>query len=198
MALHHLMPRLLKADDEDRVYFQVLGQRGEFVAGDADLPVPLDAPGVGAEVQYRDDVMRDESVRVAYLWLPAMGTDDGGPLVQIAETLELSAIICWTDSGSTAIRVARERPKPPVVAITPKMGTGRKLSLVWGVHCVVAEDAHDQDDMVERAGTIAFRDGFANAGQRVIIVAGMPLRIPGTTNMLRIASVEGPEGKGKA
>jgi pyruvate kinase len=108
---------------------------------------------------------------------------------QIAETLELSAIICWTSSGSTAIRVARERPKPPVVAITPNLATGRKLSVVWGVHCVVAEDAHDQDDMVDRAGSIAFRDGFANAGQRVIIVAGVPLGIPGTTNMVRIANV---------
>ena len=104
-------------------------------------------------------------------------------------TLDLSAIICWTDSGSTAIRVARERPKPPVVAITPNIATGRKLAAVWGVHCVVAEDARDQDDMVDRAGSIAFRDGFAKAGQRVIIVAGVPLGIPGTTNMVRIASV---------
>ena len=108
---------------------------------------------------------------------------------QIAETLDLSAIICWTSSGSTALRVARERPKPPVVAITPNLATGRKLSLVWGVHCVVAEDAKDQDDMVNRAGRIAFRDGFARAGQRVIIVAGVPLGTPGTTNMVRIASV---------
>jgi pyruvate kinase len=112
---------------------------------------------------------------------------------QIAETLELSAIICWTSSGSTAIRVARERPKPPVVAITPSLATGRKLSLVWGVHCVVAEDAHDQDDMVDRANRIAFRDGFAKAGQRVIIVAGVPLGTPGATNMVRIAYV-GPDG----
>jgi pyruvate kinase len=115
---------------------------------------------------------------------------------QIAETLELSAIICWTSSGSTAIRVARERPKPPVVAITPNLVTGRKLSVVWGVHCVVAEDAHDQDDMVDRAGSIAFRDGFAKAGQRVIVVAGVPLGIAGTTNMVRIANVE-PEGEAK-
>ena len=87
------------------------------------------------------------------------------------------------------MRVARERPKPPVVAITPNLSTGRKLSAVWGVHCVVAEDAKDQDDMVSRAGRIAFRDGFAKAGQRVIIVAGIPLGTPGTTNMVRIASV---------
>jgi pyruvate kinase len=108
---------------------------------------------------------------------------------QIAETLELSAIVCWTSSGSTGLRVARERPGPPIVAISPNLQTGRKLSLVWGVHCIVAEDAHDQDDMVERACRLAFRDGFAKAGQRVIIVAGVPLGTPGATNMLRIAFV---------
>ena len=111
---------------------------------------------------------------------------------QIAETLDLPALICWTSSGSTAARVARERPKAPIVAITPNITAGRRLAVVWGVHCVVADDARDQDDMVSRAGQIAFRDGFVRAGQRVIIVAGVPLGIPGTTNMVRIASV-GPE-----
>jgi pyruvate kinase len=108
---------------------------------------------------------------------------------QIADTLELSAIICWTSSGSTGLRVARERPSSPIVAISPKISTGRRLSLVWGVHCIVAEDAHDLDDMVERACRLAFKDGLAKAGQRVIIVAGVPLGTPGATNMLRIAFV---------
>ena len=114
---------------------------------------------------------------------------------QIAETLDLSAVICWTFSGSTAFRVARERPMPPVVAISPNIATGRRLSLVWGVHCVVAEDAHDQDDMVVRASRIAFSDGFAKAGRRVIIVAGVPLGTPGATNMLRIAFVGAEQGE---
>ena len=108
---------------------------------------------------------------------------------QVAETLDLAAIVCWTSSGATGMRVSRERPKPPIVAISPMVSTGRKLSLVWGVHCVVAEDARDQDDMVERACQIAFREGFAKAGQRVIIVAGVPLGTPGATNMIRIAFV---------
>jgi pyruvate kinase len=112
---------------------------------------------------------------------------------QIAETLDLSAIICWTFSGSTGLRVARERPEPPIVAISPNVAAARKLSLAWGVHCVVAEDAHDQDDMVERACRIAFKDGFAKAGRRVIIVAGVPLGTPGATNMLRIAFVGGDQ-----
>ena len=79
---------------------------------------------------------------------------------QIADTLDLSAIICWTSSGSTGLRVARERPQASIVAITPNLATGRKLSVAWGIHCVVAEDAHDQDDMVERACRIAFQDGI--------------------------------------
>src|SRR5262249_61944221 len=78
---------------------------------------------------------------------------------RIAETLELSAVVCWTSSGSTGLRVARERPKSPIVAISPRVSTGRRLSLVWGVHCIVAEDAHDLDDMVERACRLACGDG---------------------------------------
>jgi len=108
---------------------------------------------------------------------------------QIAETLELSAIICWTSSGATGLRVARERPNVPIVAISPNVSTGRKLSVAWGIHCIVAEDARDQDDMVNSACRLAFKDGFAKAGRRVIIVAGVPLGTPGATNMLRIAFV---------
>ena len=108
---------------------------------------------------------------------------------QIAETLELSAVICWTSSGATALRVARERPKSPIVAISPKLSTCRRLALIWGVHSILAEDVRDLDDMVDRACRLAFRDGFARTGQRVIIVAGVPLGTPGATNMLRIAFV---------
>jgi pyruvate kinase len=107
----------------------------------------------------------------------------------IADTLDLAAVICWTSSGSTGMRMARERPRPPIVALSPNIATGRRLAVVWGVHCVVTEDAHDQDDMVDRACRIAFKEGFAKAGQRVIVVAGVPLGTPGATNMLRIAYV---------
>jgi pyruvate kinase len=113
---------------------------------------------------------------------------------QIAETLDLSAIVCWTSSGSTGLRVSRERPQVPIVAISPNLATGRKLSVAWGIHCVVAEDARDQDDMVERACRLAFKDGIAKAGRRVIIVAGVPLGTPGATNMIRIAFVGAEAG----
>ncbi len=111
---------------------------------------------------------------------------------QVAETLDLAAIVCWTSSGSTGSRVSRERPLCPIIAISPIVAAGRKLSVVWGIHCVIAEDARDQDDMVERACRLAFKEGFAKAGQRVIIVAGVPLGTPGATNMMRVAFVGDP------
>ena len=108
---------------------------------------------------------------------------------EIAETLNLAAIICYTASGTTGIRAARERPARPIVTLSPVIRTARRLALVWGLHCVVTEDASDLDDMVDRACRIAVEEDFAAPGDRVIITAGVPLRTPGSTNMLRIAFV---------
>ncbi len=114
---------------------------------------------------------------------------------QIAETLQLSAIVCYTASGTTGLRAARERPNIPILTLSPVPGTARRLTLVWGLHCVVTPDATDLDQMVNKACHIAFDEGFAKPGDRVIVSAGVPLRTPGTTNMLRIAYV-GSNGKG--
>jgi pyruvate kinase len=105
----------------------------------------------------------------------------------VAETLDLKAIVAWTSSGSTAFRIARERPKSPILALTPNPITARRLALVWGVHAVVTKDAHDIDDMALRGCKFANRERFASEGDRVIIVAGVPFGTPGATNMLRIA-----------
>ena len=107
----------------------------------------------------------------------------------ISETLKLSAIVCYTGSGSTGLRMSRERPDTPIIALTPIATTARRLALAWGLHCVLTEDAADLDDMVTRATGIAQREGFADSGQRIIITAGLPLGTPGATNMLRIAYV---------
>ena len=108
---------------------------------------------------------------------------------QIAETLKLSAMITYTGSGTTGLRAARERPQIPMITLTPKVNTARRLAIVWGLHCVVTEDATDLDDMVNRACRIAFTEGFSKAGDRLIISAGIPFGTPGSTNMLRIAYV---------
>jgi pyruvate kinase len=110
----------------------------------------------------------------------------------VAETLQVAAIVCYTGSGSTGLRVARERPEVPIIALTPRPETGRRLAVVWGLHCVLTEDARDLDDMVLRACRIAVEEGFAKVGDRIVITAGVPLRTPGKTNMLRIATIRGP------
>jgi pyruvate kinase len=108
---------------------------------------------------------------------------------EIADTLHLKAITAWTSSGSTALRLARERPNSTVIALTPNRGTARRLTLVWGVHAVVTKDASDADDMAFRACKFAVREGFAAVGDRVIVVAGVPFGTPGATNMVRIAFI---------
>jgi len=108
---------------------------------------------------------------------------------QIADTLNLKTVAAWTFSGSTAFRIARERPNSTVIALTPSIDTARRLALVWGVHSIRTKDASDIDDMAFRACKFAVREGFSTVGDRVIIVAGMPFGTPGATNMVRIAFV---------
>jgi len=107
-----------------------------------------------------------------------------------AETLDLKAIVAWTSSGATAFRIARERPEAPVLALTPNRETACRLALVWGVHAVVTKDAHDVDDMAKRACKLAGREGFAEAQDRILIVAGVPFGTPGATNMIKIAVLD--------
>ncbi len=112
---------------------------------------------------------------------------------QIAETLHLAAICCYTSSGATAIRAARERPETPIIALSPVLSTARRLSLVWGLHCVAGPEPDTLEDMIHNACRVALREGFAKADERIIVTAGVPLGRPGATNMLRVAFVE--EGK---
>ncbi|MBS0470484.1 MAG: pyruvate kinase [Proteobacteria bacterium] len=108
---------------------------------------------------------------------------------QITHTVHAKAVVCWTKSGSTGLRAARERPEAPIVVLTPLIETARRLALGWGLHCVPTEDAHDLDDVTDRAARIAWQEGFARPGDRVVVTAGVPLGTPGSTNLLRVAFV---------
>ncbi len=108
---------------------------------------------------------------------------------QIAETIDLKAIVAWTLSGSTALRIARERPQVPILLMTTSINTARRMSLLWGAHCLVGEDLHDVAEMAEKGAAAALNEGFARPGQRIILVAGVPFGTPGSTNMIRIAFV---------
>ena len=110
---------------------------------------------------------------------------------EVTHTIHARAIVSWTKSGSTGLRAARERPEAPIIALTPSEDTARRLCLAWGLHCVLTEDAHDLDDVVDRAADIAYAEGFAKSGERIVITAGVPLGTPGATNLLRVAFVGG-------
>ncbi|MCX7356228.1 MAG: pyruvate kinase [Alphaproteobacteria bacterium] len=110
---------------------------------------------------------------------------------QVAHTVSASAIATYTNSGSTTLRAARERPSVPILSLTPSIGTARRLTLAWGVHGVVTPDVTSVEEMVERATTSASTEGFGGAGDRVVITAGMPFGTPGATNLLRIAWIDG-------
>ncbi len=111
-------------------------------------------------------------------------------LRQTAALLPVAAMVTYTRSGYTSLRAARERPEAPVLSITPERSVARRLALVWGVHSVhVGDGVDDVPDMVERAAAVARDEGFAVAGDTVVIAAGLPFGTAGTTNLLHIARV---------
>ncbi len=114
----------------------------------------------------------------------------------IAATVGAQAIICFTLSGSTARRVARERPSVPLLVLTPKSETARRLGLLWGVHAVQTRDVASFEEMVAKAKRMALRHGLAAGGDRVIVMAGVPFGTPGSTNVLHVVRLTGDELKG--
>ncbi|MDE2582562.1 MAG: pyruvate kinase [Rhodospirillales bacterium] len=109
---------------------------------------------------------------------------------QVGHTTGAAAIVAFTASGATALRVARERPDSAIIGLTPHAITARRLAVVWGVHAVVSPDAHSLSDAVARAIRIAESEGFAGAGAEIVVAAGVPFGHSGTTNTLRVATVQ--------
>jgi pyruvate kinase len=106
---------------------------------------------------------------------------------QVAATIDARAIVTFTSSGSTTLRVARQRPTVPILCLTADIAVARRLALAWGAHCVETDDIATFSDMVKCGCHIARADELAAAGERLVICAGVPFGTPGTTNILRIA-----------
>lgn len=106
---------------------------------------------------------------------------------EVASTMRAAAIVTYTTTGSTALRAARERPDRPILALMSRVDTARRLALLWGLHCIVCEDAKDIDEMAERACKYAIETEIGQAGSSLVITAGVPFGTPGATNLLRIA-----------
>jgi pyruvate kinase len=108
----------------------------------------------------------------------------------MAEVLDAAAVVAYTTTGSTALRLSRERPRCGVIGMTPLIETARRLCLAWGVRSVVTEDAHDIEDMVTKAEACVRELGAAEPDDRIVITAGVPFGRPGKTNMIRIVRLE--------
>jgi pyruvate kinase len=108
----------------------------------------------------------------------------------LAKEVKAAAIVTPTESGSTSQWVSRLRPRQPILALSRHLSTIKRLNLCWGVYPVLVPDWKDTDDMLERAKRIPKELGIAKEGDRIVIIAGVPISIPGTTNLIKVETVE--------
>ncbi|GAA4714183.1 pyruvate kinase [Sphingomonas lutea] len=112
---------------------------------------------------------------------------------QIVDTIDVRTMVCFTSSGSTARRIARERSKVPLLAMSPSQSTARRLGLLWGVHAVHTRDIGSFEEMVEKAKRMALRHKLADGGDRLVLMAGVPFGTAGSTNVLHVVRLTGDE-----
>ncbi len=108
----------------------------------------------------------------------------------LARDAEAKVIVTPTESGSTARWVSRLRPLQPILALSRHSSTVRRLTLCWGVYPMLVSDWKDTDDMLERAKEIPKELGWVSPGDKIVIIAGVPISIPGTTNLIKVEIVE--------
>ena len=116
-----------------------------------------------------------------------------GSARQIASTVSAAAMVCFTSSGSTARRIARERPPVPTLAMSASMITARRMGLIWGVHAVHTRDVSSFEEMVEKGKRMALRHQIAVGGDRIVLMAGIPFGTAGSTNVIHVARLIGDE-----
>lgn len=108
----------------------------------------------------------------------------------IAEQLEAAAILAYTTSGSTAQRVAKYRPRAPILAVTPQDSVRRKLALYWGIYPYKVTEYATVEEVFEQGAQLAVKLGLAKSGDLIVVTAGVPLRVPGSTNMLKVQKID--------
>ncbi|WP_405120991.1 pyruvate kinase [Pseudomonas leptonychotis] len=108
---------------------------------------------------------------------------------RISTILPVAALINYTESGNSSLRASRERPKSPILSLTPSLNTARRLSVAWGVYSVVNERLSKVEDVTRIALQVARTSGLAETGDTVVITAGEPFGQPGSTNSLRIETL---------
>ena len=109
---------------------------------------------------------------------------------EVAETTNIKVICCFTHTGTTAALTSRERPRVPIIALTPKIAIARRIALNWGLHCIVTEEVNRFKMAVVNAAKAARKYGFAKNQDKIIVIAGVPFNVSGTTNILRVAPAD--------
>ena len=115
----------------------------------------------------------------------------------VADTVAVRAITVFTTSGSTARRVARERPNVPMLVLTPSANTARRVCLLWGAHAVATRDIGSFEEMIAKGRRMVLRHGFGTGGDKIIALAGVPFGTPGATNLLHVVTLTGQELDGR-
>ncbi|MGZ2412575.1 pyruvate kinase [Sphingomonas sp. F9_3S_D5_B_2] len=116
-----------------------------------------------------------------------------GSARQIASTVSATAMVCYSSSGATARRIARERPPVPLLAMSASITTARRLGLLWGVHAIQTRDVASFEEMVEKGKRMALRHKIATGGERIVLMAGIPFGTAGSTNVLHVVRLAGDE-----
>jgi pyruvate kinase len=124
---------------------------------------------------------------------PTIADALSGSSRQIAGTVNAKTMVVFSKSGSTARRIARERPPVPILAMSPSQTTSRRMGLYWGVHSVHSKDVSSFEEMVGKAKRMALRHHLAAGGDRVMIMAGIPFGTAGSTNVLHVVRLVGDE-----
>ncbi|MBV7258318.1 pyruvate kinase [Erythrobacter crassostreae] len=164
----------------------------ESAAGDWPQESVAMMHSIARQVEGDEDYLK----RVRFLETPPDSTTSDAlahSCMTIADTVSISAITVFTDSGSTARRVARERPDTPVLVLTPSMRTARRVALLWGTHAVATKDIGSFEEMIAKGKRMALRHGFGEAGSKQIVLAGVPFGTPGSTNLLHVVTLSGNE-----
>lgn len=105
---------------------------------------------------------------------------------QLADTLRVRAIVTPTSTGTTALEVSKHRPRTPVLALSSNADVVNQLALVWGIRPTLVKPATDTDDMFAKAIAAAEKIGAVRAGEKIVITAGVMVNVPGTTNLIKV------------
>ncbi len=140
--------------------------------------------GVESDISYRQ-ILESKKIKLEETTSDAISAAAS----QVVKTVFAKAIFTYTRSGATAIRAARERPTVPIIGLSPDRMTARQLALIWGVHTIHALEPKSFSGMIENACELAKKEGIVKKGDYVVITAGAPIGVSGSTNNLRIAKI---------